>query len=830
MRPTGPTQAARSTRLAADSTRLLLQRDPEGRGAPSLLKDDPLTVGTIFLETRITPQVRFQTEEDGRSLYNQNSSPVLGDDALTALTHSTSYWRFASFFGCLRSAPAEKQWNSPGASVVIVPASNNISSIDATPMPASIRNRMLGANDWSSGGRCATAQGWCVLLIALVYLSSSGAGLFASFMLQGEASIIREFGIHDQAALDDVYGYAYNGWTWLGAAFVLSALAGGAEVFLGLLFTWGGTTRVDGSIPVDMRRWFAASPESAFLPFGVRQLGLLIGDIILASSIYSVRSTLFQKDAFDDVPSLQCVDTHYSPPQLTTKLPHSYDTTPWPGFERFYRERFVNSQGALQAIFIACCLRLLTICIAGFVWEGLNCFYVLPCGRCNTEVFANASAPQGDNALLQQTSDNNIATAYTSMQNALNTMIQTRDALRNGISANSLDDNRVREAIQVLRNSTAGFLSAVRDLSDAKSDYETVRTSALEAAKVRIGFGQSDDGQEARAQLQTSMAVELNNALQQALDSAQGDVTFEYADDTGADSDARANAAQLAANVTVQGMVQSLRDIGAALPDRVHISSLYDGPKRLQTGVALRDNCACCGNVCCGGACACCGPCAVLAHNYWGALRSWYNVGAILLLVWSLVSPSAGIWNGVFGNVDDYTWPVYVSDPQAVWRPQSLTPFIIARLQAPPPPRNVGGDRPPPSSPPPAPSPSPPPPPDAPSAPPPPPPSPLSPGSLLFPSRDCMRMKRDNSGISQINTNALGATPAPYPMDDPSRDNDSSSIMITASNVLIAAEVFRAVGILAQCIGYLRNEASVPSSHVRRTSATSWQGIRALFP
>ena len=55
-----------------------------------------------------------------------------------------------------------------------------------------------------------------------------------------------------------------------------------------------------------------------------------------------------------------------------------------------------------------------------------------------------------------------------------------------------------------------------------------------------------------------------------------------------------------------------------------------------------------------------------------------------------------------------------------------------------------------------------------------------------------------------------------YPPYPPDLDdlNDSSAYMISAARIMFAAEIFRAISYVAYWVGVLRNEASVPGSHL----------------
>lgn len=69
---------------------------------------------------------------------------------------------------------------------------------------------------------------------------------------------------------------------------------------------------------------------------------------------------------------------------------------------------------------------------------------------------------------------------------------------------------------------------------------------------------------------------------------------------------------------------------------------------------------------------------------------------------------------------------------------------------------------------------------------------------------------------------------APYPKGLTESDN-AATRMVDASTLLFMAEFFRTVGAIAQAMGVLRNEASLPGSHTRRSRKTT-QTCRSICP
>ena len=69
---------------------------------------------------------------------------------------------------------------------------------------------------------------------------------------------------------------------------------------------------------------------------------------------------------------------------------------------------------------------------------------------------------------------------------------------------------------------------------------------------------------------------------------------------------------------------------------------------------------------------------------------------------------------------------------------------------------------------------------------------------------------------------------APYP-EGFSNDDNAATRMVGSATLLFLAEIFRMVGTIAQAVGILRNEASFPGSHTRRSRKMT-QACRSLCP
>ena len=303
----------------------------------------------------VDPTQRYQPKIGKNGAFDDNSNPRLTDAALISLTRGGSIYRLASYFRCAAwDADWRNGWPTPEVDggqdgeqegdFNVQNVQNVKDAVDITPMPSSLRAQILGA------GKCwQRPQTWAIFLLYVVRLAAVGGGLYAATMLQGEATLIRDYGVTFDAMERDVLGYAYNGWAWLQTSYLLTSLVSFVEVCIGMIFVWGGVSGVSGmrgSVPMEVRNWFAASPELEFMPFGVRQIGFFLGDLVFCIGVYATREQLFQQDAYNLDPSYTCLDSTTLNPDGSPTL-HAFDQDGrfgWPGMFRFYRERMKNTR------------------------------------------------------------------------------------------------------------------------------------------------------------------------------------------------------------------------------------------------------------------------------------------------------------------------------------------------------------------------------------------------------------------------------------------------------------------------------------------------------
>ena len=207
---------------------------------------------------------------------------------------------------------------------------------------------------------------------------------------------------------------------------------------------------------------------------------------------------------------------------------------------------------------------------------------------------------------------------------------------------------------------------------------------------------------------------------------------------------------------------------------------------------------------------------ATLAHNWWGALRMHVYVSSVVFAVASVELVQVGHYVPFGAAAEVVTWPVYVPE-------FGVTPLTYAEYAqnghldglAPPPPT------PPPDKPHPHPPPSPPLVPQnklGPAPPPLPAAAPAMPPRPPYQPRDA-----DERAFPHVpHDNEHGARFPPYPADL-GRENDSSFYLVSAAYWLWTAELLRLVGYTAYWVGVVRNEASVPASHLDKPGC--WQSF-----
>lgn len=703
--------------------------------------------------------------------------------------------------------------------------------VDLSPLSLRVRRKIsLGRFDQD----CGSYQTWAGFLIAINYIGASVAGLFAAVLFQGEASLIRAYGIEQPSLENNVYQYAYGAWEWLQLSYLVSGSTALLEIYLGAAWSWFVASPLHNgndskhTFDVTRRKWLRALPESAFLPYGLVQIGFAIGDLLIGFGVMTLREQLFGADAFDSDASFTCFHPDGKTMQFHSPSEWAIEAG-WPGFERFYRERLTRSRVPLMLIFVGTLCRCAGILAAVFTWSGLNVLYVLPFARCYTEMYAEPDIERNkDESEMMSSALEGLDQSWELIIAQLHIIDNQTSTLLNAHLKNTKEAFLLREvdprATQPAREQIRKALETI--VSAMALFLNKLPLSPLQRQELRL-VGMDDRNQ---TQLRWSSRDEQ---LWDTFMSGVRDLyrsAIELNEEWGRleqEVDAATSAAVGLVNVeTLRGVVGPLENhattVSAQLrehmtllvnqiPDYLLVGMQYKGPKQIQGSNYTRTGLACCGREVCQGAC---GWIASLSHNYWGALRNWINVHALLLVFWCLTVATSGRWDesplgGLFSDQHlSVTWPVYVPS----WEEQhglDPRPFIIARFDhksSPPPPSSPSIEQmqPPPFVPHPLPPPYP--------APPPSPASPnLPPYFRYFPPINCL----EHQPTFPLDHTVLNAYP-----EGLSRDNDASAFMITAASLLIAAEIFRFVGTLAQSVGYLRNESSTSGSHVRTRNDT----------
>ena len=546
------------------------------------------------------------------------------------------------------------------------------------PMPASMRANIYAPYRLE----------FRLLVVATSSLAVIGAILsaYGARQLIEEAWQIEQYGV-DRLSEARRQHLGQKGWAFISAGYFLTAV----EAAIAIVYI-AFSLRVPSLI--------AAYPEHTLMPHMIRNVGFLIGDVLVFGAALAISSD------------------------------YSYSLRPDPNgitdFERSYERRM--TEGQPYALWGGALVRVLTVVVVAALWEGLNVFYWICLGRCGQE--------------------------WDSM---------------NGLSSDERGDEEKRQ--------------------EAKVDAVLKAQASAKAAQ------------------QLRLHPESINPGRQWRES-------DYDDDDDDDDDVpddEIDLGMLRAQV-VQDITTGRGDLAEVDPWR-KILQFYRDPFgcfvygwRSPNGVRVRVY-----NLCF----------ATLAHNWWGALRMQLYLGALLLLWSSHLQINSAVYQPFTSKVtrfNNYTWPVYVRAYGV--RPLSYEDYArndqaLYGIRAPPPPApppvEPAIDRTPSVGHPPAPPvghPPPAPPPAFPSAPPLPPHPPLEPPIAPFThvvaDRAFPKLPYDNSRTQQK---------PPYPPDLTDL-NDSSAYMGSAARVMYAAEIFRAISYVAYWVGVLRNEASVPGSHL----------------
>lgn len=203
------------------------------------------------------------------------------------------------------------------------------------PMPASMRAKIYAPHRvWFRTLVVATSA----LAVAGAVLSAYGAG-----QLVEEAWQIEQYGV-DRLSEARRQRLGQKGWAFVAAGYLLTALeAAVAIVYIAL------AQRTPSLL--------AAYPEHTMMPHLVRNVGFLIGDIVVAGAALAVS-----------------VDYDYS------LRPDLHGVT---DYERSYLRRMTDGQP--YALWAGALVRVLTIFVVAVLWEGLNVFYWICVGRCGQE-------------------------------------------------------------------------------------------------------------------------------------------------------------------------------------------------------------------------------------------------------------------------------------------------------------------------------------------------------------------------------------------------------------------------------------------------------------
>lgn len=558
------------------------------------------------------------------------------------------------------------------------------------PMPASMRSKIYAPYRLE----------FRFLVIMTSSLSLLGAVLsaYGARQLVEEAWQIEEYGV-DRLSEARRHHLGQKGWAFVSAGYFLTAL----EAVIAIIYI---------SFSLRVPSLIAAYPEHTLTPHMIRNVGFLIGDILVFGAALAISSD------------------------------YSYSLRPDPNgitdFEHSYMRRMTGGQP--YVLWLGSLIRVVTVVVIASAWEGLNVFYWICFGRCGQEWDSMHGLSPSERGVEEKQQE-----------------LKVFAVLKTQASARASQEERLHpKAIN------PGRMWREKDYEQAPDSEDDLPDDAI-------------DGGMLRAQ-------------------------------------------------TIQDVAMGRGDLAEVDPWR-KILQFYRDPFgcfvygwRSPNGVRVRRYTMCF---------------ATLAHNWWGALRMQLYLGAMLLLWSSHLQIYSGVYQPFSTKVtrfNNFTWPVYVR-AYGVW-PLTYEDYMkhdeaIYGIRAPPPPDpppsgpavsqlpSVGN---PPTAKPPPPPPSPPP--SAPSAPPfpphPPLEPPLSPFSHVVADRAFPKLPYDNSRTLLL---------PPYPPDLTDL-NDSSSYMGTAARVMYAAEIFRAISYLAYWVGVLRNEASVPSSHLPLRGGV----LRIFFP
>jgi len=595
-------------------------------------------------------------------------------------------------------------------------------SVDFHPLPPRLRQR-------AKGNRGTEKERWAGLTLAAVQFIGTTISLSGATKLVGEANLIRDLGISHNAVEADVFGFVNLGYEQLVFGYTLTGCENVVAFCIGAFFfdslrlckfihcsrtflksirrMGGGAEDADAA-----RRWVASWPEGNLLPHGIRQLAFGMGDLVFMLGLWISREFLFENDASDNDQLPQCFDpvTVANDYMHTDLHPSRNGDRQWAGFEKFYQVRRTR-EAPFYFLLIGALMRVVGVAVNAAAFEGLNCLYLFPFGRCGKEL-------DGSNAKH--------AKSFTRSDN---------------------DPTNLGARFSVMEK-------AIEDVSDTEASYEKLRPSAMAFVEAKRALIENNDIFSSVPQNGGLFKNGLNEWQSTVLEATSKTLTFYQQNKT-------LNRPQL-----LNSMKEDMNEFQKMLPQHILIPMFYAGPKVLSRGVVDPERCVCSCKLSCNR------WFASLWHNHLGAMRMWTYFSAILLVFWVFAESRSGLYGGFTSSERGlYTWPVYVP-------PGASTLNASLSLHEP----DVNSS------------------------------SSLSFEGVIFPPERCLRSK-DGQAL-------------PYPPGI-TRENDASSQMLHAANLLAFAETFRMIGAFAYLAGVVRGEASIPSSHTRLERGFS---LRRLFP
>ena len=203
------------------------------------------------------------------------------------------------------------------------------------PYPASMRAKMYAPHRIE----------FRALVIATSTIAVVGAVLsaYGAWQLIEEAWQIEQYGV-DRLSEARRQHLGQVGWAFVAAGYLLTAL----EAAIAIVYI---------AFSLRVPSLLASYPEYELMPHMIRNVGFLIGDVVIVGAALAV--------AADYDYSLQS------------------DSSGITAFERSYLRRMTGGQP--YALWVGALVRVLTAVVVGALWEGLNVFYWICLGRCGQE-------------------------------------------------------------------------------------------------------------------------------------------------------------------------------------------------------------------------------------------------------------------------------------------------------------------------------------------------------------------------------------------------------------------------------------------------------------